>query len=364
METKKITIIAIFIVLLFLLAPKAYALECQDDWWNVSCDFGPEVCAPLNCQGQAPAPDCVCRIKFPISCTCKPPPCIYLDCGNAGCDKASLQPSCEYYWWCPSPNQDNNPPPPPPATPTSTPILTATPHPTATSIPTATSTPVPTSTPTAIPTATPTPTATPRPTATPTPTLIPTATPTRQPPASCACWLLTSDRPDLSQVKKGDLLSFTAEAYVSTPQTAKVLDMVFVLERPGQTPFESGTMPAYFNRSEVIGGVSVDVYRSFWSYTVKTTDNEGLYHLNLIIHCGWKEGKVSQFLAARASRARVLGTQSGFWSLIGNILGFFQPPFSTIIRPGGSRTLQLGTFLPVPTLPAGGCTDLYFRVTQ
>lgn len=357
METKKIIILTIFIFLSFLLTPKAYALECQNDWWNVSCDFGPEVCAPPNCQGSAPAPDCVCRLKFPISCTCKGEPCIYLDCGNAGCTE--LQASCEYYWSCPSPNQDNNPPPPPPATPTSIPIPTATPH------PTAASTPVPTSTPTATPTVTPAPTATPRPTATPTPTLIPTATPTRQPPASCACWGLTSDHPNLSQVKKGNLLNFTAEAYVSTPQTAKVLDMVFVLDHNGQEMTRSGTMPAYLNRSEMIGGIMTDVYRSSWAWQVPTSgDVEGLYHLNLIIHCGWKEGKVSQFLAAGVSRARVLGAQPGFWGLIGNILGFFQPPFSMIIRPGGSRTLQLGTFLPVPTLPAGGCTDLYFQIIK
>jgi hypothetical protein len=244
---------------------------------------------------------------------------------------------------------------------------------------TPTATPIPTSTPTPLPT--PTPTATP----------VPTATPTREPPASCSCWRLAAEgNPNLTNAKRGDTLNFIAKAYVSTPETAKVLGMKFFLQRPGQTEIASDTIPAYFEGSETIGGVKSDVYRSTWSYTVKQTDNEGLYHLNIQIFCGWKEGKAAgEQLAFK--RSPILGTSSspalkktGLSALIDRILAFFglrkeesvqiqglptstptPPPseaFPTVLHPSGAKSLQLGTFKPAPTLPAGGCTDLYFQV--
>lgn len=283
-----------------------------------------------------------------------------------------------------------------------TPTPTATPRPTSTPRQPATPTPRPTATP--LPTATPSPTPRPTSTLTPTSTPVPTTTPTRTPPATCACWLLTTDHPDLSRVKRGDLLDFTAEAFTSTPETAVVLDMVFVLEHGGAEIANSGTIPAYFNRSEVIDRVNTDVYRSSWAWQVPNTNEaEGLYYLKLIIHCGWKEGKAQgTFLSSQTSQNfRVLGQAAppaggptptpqnrGFslGALIEKILSFlglgkqeaakiqakptptpevpFQPPFPTVVRPTGGKSLQLGTFLPVPTLPAGGCTDLYFQVPE
>ncbi|MBM3209318.1 hypothetical protein FJZ40_03440 [Candidatus Shapirobacteria bacterium] len=239
------------------------------------------------------------------------------------------------------------------------------------------------------PTATPRPTSTPVPTAT--PTVVPTPTPTREPPASCSCWLLaTEGNPNLANVKKGQTLNFIAKAYVTTPATAKVLGMKFFLQRPSQTEIVSDTIPAYFEGSETINGVKSDVYRSTWSYLVKQTDNEGLYHLNIQIFCGWKEGR-AQGEQLAFGKPRVLGAfptpipeKTGLASLIERILSLFgrksevpvqtqgfplslptvtpEPTFPIIARPTGRRTLQLGTFLPAPTLPAGGCTDLYFQV--
>lgn len=302
----------------------------------------------------------------------------------------------------PTPTQPWNltPTPTPTPRPTSTPWPTATPYPTATPQPTATSTPRPTNTPR--PTATPYPTTTPTLIPTPTSTPVPTATPTPpEPPATCACWLLAAEgNPDLSRVNKGQTLSFIAEAFTATPETALVLDMVFVLDREGREVGNSGTIPAYFHRSEVIGGVNTDVYRSVWSWRVPTSgDVEGLYHLKLIIHCGWKEGRIQQKgpRVAQISKAfRVLGSSptqtsqpnsglfasiQSLWDIIREWLGIgqpaptptprptptpqvpFQPPFPTVVRPTG-KTLQLGTFFPVPTLPPGGCTDLYFQVPK
>jgi len=236
------------------------------------------------------------------------------------------------------------------------------------------------------PTPTPIPTATPIPTSTPIPTATPTATPTPIPPATCACWLLAAEgNPDLSQISKGDLLSFAAEAYVSTPETAEVREMIFVLEHNGSEIANSGTIPAYFNRSEIIGGVNTDVYRSTWSYQVPNTDNaKGLYYLKLIINCGWKESSVQEnfnVLGQTQPTPTLEKTGFGFGSLIQRVLELLglrekndvsvqteitptpNPPLPTIFRPDG-KSLQLGTFMLVPTLPTGGCTDLYFQVIE
>ena len=295
-----------------------------------------EVCRPSDCHYEII--DCV----------------TYVGCGNE---------VCQYEWVCEGERCEWVDIPCGQPQPTQTPFQPTTPP----SYPTATPRPKPTNTP--IPTATPTPTSTPVPTA----TLIPTATPTpREPPATCACWLLSAEgNSDLADVKKGDTLNFIAEAYVSTPETAEVIDMAFVLEHEDEEIGHSGTVPAQFNRSEVIGGVNTDVYRSTWSYRVPSTgDVEGLYYLKLIIHCGWKEGEGQGIpLASRTSQTlKVLGeteTKSGFASLIERILSLFGlRKQEVVIRPEGKKTLQLGTFKPVPTLPAGGCTDLYFQVRE
>jgi len=380
---------------------------CVDPLW--------EICGPHPPPGQTyfsynSLDDCIKNCRCPCGKTCK---IVHLRCSNGDVEECTCNP-------CPTSTSRPTETPTEPPQPTST----STPIPTSTATPTATPTPIFTPTPTSTSTPIPTSTLTPMPTSTPTATPIPTATPTpREPPATCACWELTADHPDLSRVKKGDLLNFTGESYVSTPQTAKVLDMVFALYHEitssktecGQDPacsnkcicegsrcYEmvgctnlydnslcsgcSGVIPAYFNRSEIIGGVNTDVYRSGWSWQVPTSgDVEGLYYLKLIIHCGWKEGGFQ----GNPLAFRVLGeTQPekrgfSFGALIQRILDFlglggeeaariraeptptpkvpFQPPFPTVFRPEGS-SLQLGTFLPVPTLPAGGCTDLYFQV--
>jgi len=239
-------------------------------------------------------------------------------------------------------------------------------------------TPTPTLTPAAAtvtpipPTATPIPTTTssPAPTATP----VPTATPTRTPPASCACWLLaTEGNPDLSQVSKGQTLNFIAEAHTSTPATAEVREMVFVLEHNGSEIANSGTIPAYFNRSEIIGGVNTDVYQSTWSYQVPNTDTaKGLYYLKIIINCGWKESSVQENFGvlgqAVAPTDKLTPTPKkagfGFGSLIQRVLELLGLREKNGGNVQNGKSLQLGTFGLVPTLPAGGCTDLYFQVTE
>ncbi len=212
------------------------------------------------------------------------------------------------------------------------------------------------------------------PTPTPTATPLPSATPTPLPPACCSCLLLASDHPDLARVKKGELLNFTAEAYVTTPETAKVLDMVFVLNHKGLEVANSGPIPAAYNRSEEIEGTNSDIYRSAWSWSVpNNTQAEGLYYLNLIIHCGWKEGAAQLLGESAGSQTR---SQTGLRLLFGKIFSFLTgatgptptptiPPrvvSPTIFRPSGAQSLQLGTFRPAPTLPASGCIDLYFQV--
>lgn len=358
----------------------------KDDCQGVAAPDITGVCQGQTCSGSPPDKDCVCNCWPQVDCN---QTCIRKYCSNEICNEYK-PPYCRCTWSCPPAGRPSPTPkfqptatPTPTSTPrltptnTPTPSLTPTPSPTPTSSPTPT--PSPTATPLPTPTSTPVPTATPLPTSTPTP--VPTATPTREPPASCACWSLEAEgKPNLGNVKRGQLLTFLAEAYVSTPQTAKVLDMVFVLQRPGLNPVESGPMPAYFNRSQIINGVNTDVYRSSWAYRVQATDPEGLYHLELIIHCGWKEGAMlpGQLVGqGQPVQFRVLGqtiptptstpaqTPSAFQRWLNSLLEFLglrRPEAARVVEPGGAETLKLGTFYPTPVLPEGECVDLYFYV--
>jgi len=348
------------------------------------------------------------------------PACIW-ECGRCGgalsCVEWYAPPNCQNHQYCSNcdygirwecakwhcdcydcPPLPTNPPEPTEPPPTEPPIIwpterppteppepterpTSTPHPTATPRP-PTNTPVPTATPTA------TPTSTPMATPTSTPTSTPTATP--QPPAKCACYLLTAGSSDLTQVKRGQTLNFYAEAYVETPETAKVLDMAFILFQNGQEITRSNPpVPATLKESQIIGGKLVDVYKASWSYTIKQTDPVGLYRLELGISCAWKESYFETRELLRRSLVKGAATSvpsptpgknvGGFSSLLRNFLNFLgfggQPtrpqiqsqvtPFVTVVAPTG-RTLQLGTFNPaIPTLPvAKGCTELYFQVVK
>jgi len=187
---------------------------------------------------------------------------------------------------------------------------------------------------------------------------------------------------------------------VRTPETAKVLDMAFILFQNGQEVTRSNPpVPATLDRSQIIGGQFVDVYQASWSYTVKQTDPVGLYRLELGIACAWKESYFETQELLRQSLVKgassVLATPTppaGFFALIRNFLaslGFggrpasvqpqaqptltptptptipFDTPFATVVAPTG-KTLKLGTFNPlILTLPvAKGCTELYFRVIK
>ena len=285
--------------------------------------------------------------------------------------------------------------------------------------PSPTISPMPINTPTPVPTAMPTPTITPILTATPTPlaTLTPTITPTPEPPANCACYLITSDSSNPTAVKKGETLNFTAEAYVDTPDTAKVKEMGFVLNQVDPDTFEviseianSGLVTCDgvpqpdgsvcdFNRTEEIDGKNTDVYRAKWSYQIKDTDPLGLYRLELTINCAWKQAYGGSrvlgmardyYLKLKESQVSPTSTPvlptptpqkaTGFQAFLRNILNFFgvgrQPvplkpqgartqgeptPPITIIAPTG-RTLKLGTFEPLPE--PKDCTELYFRVVD
>jgi len=137
------------------------------------------------------------------------------------------------------------------------------------------------------------------------PTPTPTPTPTPEPPASCACYLLTSDHPNLTAVKRGETLNFMAEAYVDTPETAKVKEMGFYLYQVDPESLEKIAEIANsrliacdgvaqpdgsvcdFKSSDIIGGA--DVYEAQWTYMIKDTDPLGLYRLELTINCAWKE---------------------------------------------------------------------------
>ena len=257
------------------------------------------------------------------------------------------------------------------------------------------------------PTITPTPTNTPTPTPTntPTPTLTPTITPTPIPPASCACYLLTSDSSNPTAVQKGETLNFTAEAFVDTPDTAKVKEMIFVLERDDVEVVRSGAITSTFDRTEVIDGKNVDVYKSTWSYLA---DTSGLYRLELIINCAWKQAfggsrvlgtARDYYLNLKESQptpqpeadrsldetltpvlAKPQSQETGFLSFLRNIINFFAgyqqeptPPIQqqggtalsiptvTVIAPRGD-TIKLGTFEPLPV--AKDCTEMYFRVVD
>lgn len=269
--------------------------------------------------------------------------------------------------------------------PTSTPVPTLTPEATATpgpgptatpGGPTATPGPEPTVTPeptappgepssTPVPTATPGgPTATPRPTSTPGgPTSTPppgAPTPTPEEEVRCSCWLLAAEGdPDLNDVKRGQTLNFVAEAYVSKEDPAYVKDMVYVLDREGSEAARSARRPAVLNREENIGGLIVKIYRTNWSYTVPDQEGvEGLYHLNLTIHCDTEESLNVKGAIVHAQETPIPTPTPSFWDLIrklfGAIVGFISPE---------GPTLKLGTFepkLPLPTTK--GCTELYFRV--
>lgn len=282
--------------------------------------------------------------------------------------------------------------PGPTATPTATPTITGTPTPTVTpggptltptptGVPTATptATPVPTVTPTlppgVTPTATPTlppgvtPTATPIPTATPTlppgaPTYTPTPTPEEE--VSCACWLLAPEGDtDLSDVKKGQTLSFVAEAYVPASEPAHVKEMIYYLDKEGTPVAQSPIKSAVFDREEVIDGESVKIYKTNWSYTVPDSDDaEGLYHLNLEINCAWDVALQVKSFAVRAEELTPTPTPRppSFWDLLKRLFG----SVVQFLSPGGA-TLKLGTFEPkvVPTLPPGAeCTELWFQVVE
>ena len=224
----------------------------------------------------------------------------------------------------------------------------------------------------------PTPTLTPTPTITPTPTVTPTLTPTPTPevPPSCACYLLTSDHKNLTAVKRGDTLNFIAEAYVSTPETAKVLNMVFVLthEETGSEIANSGEIPAQFKESTVIGGEDVDVYQSRWSYQVKLGEPAGLYHLNLIINCGWKEEAQADVFETSLAREFYLKLRQAQLSPTPTppsnpFLGLLKRLFGTIVSfvSPQAPTLKLGRFEPkaVPTLPPKAeCAELWFQAVE
>jgi len=277
-----------------------------------------------------------------------------------------------------------------------------------------TATPTPTLTPTSTPTPTPTPTSTPTPTATPTPTptITPSPTPTPEPPASCSCYSITSDSKDPTVVKKEESLKFTAEAYVDTPATAKIDTMGFVLYQVENAEDEGNEIAnsnliicngvpradgavCGFDRSE--GGK--DIYQAQWSYTIKETDPLGLYRLELIINCAWKQayggsrvlGEARDYYLRLREEAQISPTPiqpsspsspsspNPFLNFFQTLLNFFglgrqptpQPPKVqvegptppiTIIAPTGKRTIQLGTFEPLP--PAKDCTELYLRVVE
>ena len=248
----------------------------------------------------------------------------------------------------------------PSPTPTITPTGTVSPSPT----PTVTSTPEPTATPGGPPTATPTVTFTPTPT-------IPGGggeTPTPTPKASCACWVLEPEgEVDLTDVEKGAPLNFIAKAYAE--DEGYVTEIIFVLDTPSGRRETSTTtfIPSDYKR-EPIDGEMVKVYTATWDGYIP--EEEGLYHLNLIIHCNWTEnynGDSVQGFSVRAQEPAIpIPTPTprppSFWDLIKRIFG----TVISFVSPQGP-TLKLGTFKPLafptlPPLPEDECMELYFRV--
>lgn len=194
---------------------------------------------------------------------------------------------------------------------------------------------------------------------TPTPAISQTPTP---PPGTCDCWLLISDHPDLANVKRGETLTFSAEAYVSKSQPTYVKDMTYVLDKDGSIVAESLKKPAVYVRDEVFGGEEVKIYQTNWSYTVPDTDEvKGLYHLSLSIYCAGEEAvKIRSFFVqaqrpTSSSRAEPNPFHTLLKRIFGTVVQFITPQ---------APTLKLGTFEPRPTLSPSGCTDLYFRVVD
>lgn len=204
--------------------------------------------------------------------------------------------------------------------------------------------------------------------------------PTSRPPATCDCWSLGADHPNLAQVKKGEVLNFTAE--VSASETAAAPQVVLTLEKEGVPILTSGNLPTYFHRQETTNGTSVQIFQAIWPWQVPTSDDApALYRLHLTINCGetGRGQERAQFLPSTPAPK----TSSGPARLLERLLLFlglrrkktvrpqafptptptppFQPPFPTVFRPKGP-TLKLGTFLP--ELPASTCYDLYFRVVE
>lgn len=197
-------------------------------------------------------------------------------------------------------------------------------------------------------------------------------------PTACDCHLLTADHPDLGWVKKGESLSFIAEATVSGSGSPTV-QMGFAIDYDDQPLANSGSISANYSRPADEEGV--DIYQALWSWAVPADAETGLYHLKLTIDC---ERAAASFLESHQISAisSPSGRQESRLALLVqrflHLLGLksqeaartkavptlgpdvpFQPPFPVVVRPTGKKTLQLGTFLP-----ARGCWDIYFQVVE
>jgi len=247
------------------------------------------------------------------------------------------------------------------------------------------------------------PTYSPAPTVPRTPTVPANATSTPAPQASCDCYDMWVDYPNPRRVSKGDKVQFSTEAYTKTPQTAKVLNMIYSVSINGVEIGKSEAVQAQFVREEVVQGVQSDVYKTSWQYTVPFDTQAGLYKAVAKINCGWKESagskRVNQTFAMNRAKketqsgvsrsesrdfkvsrttAKVLAANTEkkeFFLLrwLKNLFGKKEEPqvnqvnkesVETSAQKEKDATLKLGTFKPVPTLPPSGCTETYFQVLE
>jgi hypothetical protein len=179
-------------------------------------------------------------------------------------------------------------------------------------------------------------------------------------------------------VEKGETLTFRTTAYVEDPSVAEVKYMMYRLTLDGVPVDLTGQANPHVAAREIAG--KPGYYETTWEFRVPDSDSAlGLYKVDVDIRCAWKEQVKSQKSKVKStSVAGVSDNRGGVFSVfrvfkdfINKLFGQpaptptipFEGPFPTTVA-GSGRSPKLGTFFPVPTLPPGGCTFVYFQVVR
>jgi len=248
-------------------------------------------------------------------------------------------------------------------------LPSSTPVPTSTPLPRATATPVLPPPPTATcypggPGCPPAPSNTPGQPPAPSNTSVPRGSPTPTPPADCDCESI-----DISgTITKGQWIYLVTKAIVVNPDVnkAKVLNMVYHVEKNGVEIDKSGEITALGpERTTGQNGKPIDRYYTTWKWkipdTVSSRADGDEYKIWAKINCI----RITGIAAANADLPSISspkkndGLLNTVLRFLGNFLGINEAapvpppptpvPTMTVLVPTGSRSLQLGTFIPSTT---------------